>query len=376
MNGRGARAALLAVTVLGLLVVGGTAPAAGQATDQPRITLSTGVGAPSETVEVIGRGWPAKTVVQVQLCGNLRLNGSVDCLRTNAVTKAADDNGTFAATLVVGVPPTPCPCVVSAATFDGGSPVDAPFEVRGAPTRDPSRTEAAVPTYELRDTHLADDPSLGSRLGLADEREVVATVRNTGTVPLTALPVVATYGTGDAPSRVVDQATVDVAVGASEQVRLTVPVAALSAGSRTVLVTAGDGGRSVGDTLTLSTFPWLLVLLVVVIGVVVVVAVFTRLSRSRRAAPPAEAGAARGYDPAALERDLAERVRTALAGLTPAERSAAPAVIAGRLAPSIAADLAEHYQLDEGSAATLEEGLRDELAARLAQPVGAGGSAR
>ncbi|WP_421119601.1 hypothetical protein ACE2AJ_19890 [Aquihabitans daechungensis] len=373
---RGGARAWIVVAVLGTSVVWSATAAAQsegeKAADPPRATLSTGSGAAGDSVEVRGSGWPDQSVVQVQLCGNLHLNGSIDCMRANAVTKAVNTDGSFAVTLAVDVPPTPCPCVIAVATFDGDFPIDLPFEVEGAPTATPKRSEAAVPDFRLLDTRVVDDPSLGSRFGMSDTRIVASTIRNVGSSPITELPVTVTFGHGNDPSRVVATRTVrDLEPGRERTIKVAVPIDSLSAGSYTAVVTAGEGSRSVDESVSIPAFPWLLVLILTVLGITVLVVVFVRLSRSRRQAPPPGgpdgAGPAPGsFDPGALERDLADELHQALLAVPVSIRTGSPAVVAGQIAPALAATLAERHHLDATAAASLEAGIRSELAAGLA----------
>lgn len=336
---------------------GGSAP--------PTASLSNGSGRPGETVEVIGKGWPGQTIIQVELCGNLRLNGSVDCLRQNAVTKAADENGSFAATLPIGIPPTPCPCVVSVATFDGQTPIDLPYEVVGAPTAPPSRSEATFADFRLTEVEVVDDPSLGARFGASDTRTVEATVRNVGEDPIPLLPVVATVGRGDDPTRPADATELrDLEPGERRTVQLTIPLDAMSSGTYTVLVRAGEGGRAVTRPTTVSTFPWLLALVVVIVGVTVLVVLFSRLTRSRRALADDEDGA-EGLDARELERDLATEIESAVAGLTDDDWSGGPDALAERLAASITATIAARHEVDPAAKTSMEAGLREELTVQL-----------
>ncbi|WP_426572443.1 hypothetical protein [Aquihabitans sp. McL0605] len=335
----------------------------------PTATLSNGIGTTGDTVEVIGKDWPGQTIVQVQLCGNLHLNGSVDCLRSNAVTKAADKNGSFAATLVIGVPPAPCPCVVSIATFDGQHPIDLPYEVTGAPTATPKKSVSKVPEFTVTGTHVSDSPSLGSRFGLPDTRTVVTTIRNVGTIPIVELPVTLTYGRGDDPSRVVGIHKVrGLQPGQKRTLAFPIHTAALSAGSYTAVVSAGTGGRTIDDSATLSTFPWLLALLVTVVAIVLVVLLFTRLTRSRRSEPPVgpPPPPPGGYDPDALERELADVLQGELVSARSAGES--PAATATRVGPAVAAAMAARYQLGATDEASLAAGLQQELAEQLGAP--------
>lgn len=357
-------ASVVAVAVALVITVPSTASAQAADDAPPTASLSNGSGRPGETVEVIGKGWPGQTIIQVELCGNLRLNGSVDCLRQNAVTKAADENGSFAATLPIGIPPTPCPCVVSVATFDGRSPVDLPYEVVGAPTAPPSRSEATFADFRLTEVEVVDEPSLGARFGASDTRTVEATVRNVGEDPIPLLPVVATVGRGDDPTRPADAAELrDLEPGERRTVQLTIPLDAMSTGTYTVLVRAGEGGRAVTRPTTVSTFPWLLALVVLIVGVTVLVVLFSRLTRSRRA--EAEEGEAEGLDAREMERDLATQIEAAIAGLTDDDWSGGPDALAGRLATSITATVAARHPVDATARTSMEAGLREELTVQL-----------
>ena len=59
-----------------------------------------------------GRGWDPRSNVVVELCGNLAIGGSVDCDIRGSRVVAVGPDGRFAAELVVGALPAPCPCVI------------------------------------------------------------------------------------------------------------------------------------------------------------------------------------------------------------------------------------------------------------------------
>ena len=78
-----------------------------------RLDPINGLLSPGQTVSVTGAGWAPGEFVSVQVCGNDGVNGSADCDVANAESFYTE-RAEFRATVVVTVPPRPCPCVILA----------------------------------------------------------------------------------------------------------------------------------------------------------------------------------------------------------------------------------------------------------------------
>src|SRR5690349_25177619 len=87
---------------------------------RPIATASTdNVGSPvGEVVNVRGSGWPAQTLVLVELCGNGAAGGSTDCNQPGAITTPVSADGVVATPFTVPEPTAPCPCVIRLTSAD------------------------------------------------------------------------------------------------------------------------------------------------------------------------------------------------------------------------------------------------------------------
>jgi len=109
------------------------APSAAPTASAPQVTVTPWLARVGATVTVRASGLPAHAVVQVTLCGELGVTGSVDCSLDAATTKVASETGTLTTPYVLHAPPAPCPCAVELLSPQLATPLDAPVLVGGVP---------------------------------------------------------------------------------------------------------------------------------------------------------------------------------------------------------------------------------------------------
>lgn len=123
-------AVILSLAVAGLVTV---SPATAGA--QPAPSASTvPSAAPGDFIDVVGAGWPAAAVINVQVCGRQATRGSADCDLLSQRSVGSRGDGQFGIRLKVTAPPTPCPCVVLVTSAATTRTVALPIEIVGAPS--------------------------------------------------------------------------------------------------------------------------------------------------------------------------------------------------------------------------------------------------
>ena len=297
----GPRGLRLAGVFLAGAVAAWGAPAAPSSAASPTPTLAvTPAAAPvGKTVVVEGRGFPPQTYdVQVQVCGNLALNGTADCDPAAVRTSFAAAGG-FALNLPVTMPPKPCPCAIVAFSSVLSDLVKEPFTVIGAPEAAPA---AAPPAFEqktlrVENAKLEGNGGWQSWFGASTTRDLAFTVYNAGTLPVDDPPLVLIAGTGDNPEGVVTPPRIGhLEPGARRTVHATVPIETFSVGSYTVKGRIGNSGAAETFRARTSTYPW--GLLVLAILMLLVVVLWIRNALRRLAARRARKRAARSTEPA------------------------------------------------------------------------------
>jgi hypothetical protein len=266
-----------AVTLL-LALVGGVGSAGAQET--PSAALDRGDAKPGGSVEVTGRSWPDGVVVQVQVCGNEALNGSVDCDRAGAMTIGVGSDGLFSIQLQVPTPPKPCPCVVLITSPDLiGTVLRLPIEVAGVPTAPPAQDRSSIPVFSITRLRITKEQPLAALFGASHERTLVMTVENLGGSTIEALPI--TIAEADHPDEVIAaREMTNLPPGDRREVRIDFPVSALTFGSTALNVTVDQSGQALASTTSFSVFPW--ALLAVMVAVLLVGLVLWRMRRRRR----------------------------------------------------------------------------------------------
>jgi hypothetical protein len=116
-----------------LVVAAGVASQVGVAGAQPTVAASVPAAAVGDTILVRLEGWlPA--AVTVTVCGNLAARGSQDCDLLSGRGIGVGSDGRAVAEMAVARPPSPCPCVLRAATAASDVVSTAPLEIDGMPT--------------------------------------------------------------------------------------------------------------------------------------------------------------------------------------------------------------------------------------------------
>lgn len=297
------RRLFVAVLLGGLLLA---RPAAAETTvappDEPTLTTDLPAYARGQVIRVEGEGWPARTLLTVELCGNEAANGSVDCDARNATTGATTSDGRLIATLLASAPPSPCPCVVHVFSPGGATDLGVRVRIEGVPTAEVTTTDLPTRRLEVTDLDLRRGGGAAIWFGGAPTGTLRATVANTGDVPVEGAALRVRWGRSATGTRVVDADDVGpLAPGETTVVEVPVRMEPLAFGRYVVAAdVAGFSGSA--ETTALSSYPVGLILL----GVLVVAGLLARtLWRDRLAddeddpapppapepapAPPAEA---------------------------------------------------------------------------------------
>lgn len=288
--------ATLALATTALVVPSG--PAAGQS----GVSASTdrGTARSGEEIVVDGTGWPADSRVQVSICGNQARALSADCDLPSSRTIVTDPEGSFALTLDVEVPPSPCPCVVFVSGQNTASTVRFPIEVLDAPSA-PTTTPEITPARDfavLRSTLTGSGPWT-AWFGAAPTRTLELTVENTGTIAA-APNLSATWGTGSTPTHVLETPTLEpIEPGETAQYKIPVRFDALSFGSINVAGSVSGSSGPISFTTSTSTYPWALLALAAIAVQLVLLSIRNRV-RSRLHGP-GSGDPAGPDDPAELE---------------------------------------------------------------------------
>ncbi|MGW1993198.1 hypothetical protein [Embleya sp. NPDC001921] len=186
---RGTALALIAVLLLGLVALGGTAPA--RAADPapgaaPSASIDPGKVAAGDKVSVVGGDWTPGSLVQASICGENGLRGTVNCAAASAASGTVDAGGNVSITLTAAIPPSPCPCVVRIAVIMNGPAKDAsvPLEIDGAPYAPLPQTVKTPGRLVFIDSHMAGEDSIFTWFGSPVQRRFRIEVGNMGQSPI------------------------------------------------------------------------------------------------------------------------------------------------------------------------------------------------
>jgi hypothetical protein len=256
---------VLAVLSAGTLALPARAGAAAGAAP-PRLVVQPPLQHPGSAVTVIGQGFPASSAVQVQICGNNDLDGSVDCAVGDALEVVATGAGQFQAPLVVAVPPKPCPCVVTALDFSVSSTPEAPIAVLGARVATP--TPVAPRALHIVHASFEGDGPWTSWFGGGAARTLVVTVHNPNPVPYIQPSFVMSFGRSVGPRTDEITARTLPSVGAAQDRTYRIPITfpAFSVGDQHVAAVIGNAGLSRRFTVGTRIFPWGLALVLLVLA--------------------------------------------------------------------------------------------------------------
>lgn len=240
----------------------------------PSVRLSEKQAGKGGTLTVTGRGWRAKTLLTLLICGQNMIGGTNTCANGDGRAVTTDAHGAFHQRLPVAEPPKPCPCVVHVATVTGpADAADAAFTVAGHPVAPLPKESAGGRLTVLAAPRLAGSSGLLTWFGAPPQRELTLTVGNVGSAP--ARNPVFQIGTSHgvfAPEWQDQQWRGTLPAGKKTQVTLPVELAAGAHGD--YLVSLRYGGKLLVEQPWGVGRPWGVTLFWVLLCVVIPTAVF------------------------------------------------------------------------------------------------------
>jgi hypothetical protein len=275
------------VVTAGLFVLLGALSAASlpgqaEAAELPPLKLSATKVHPGDTVIIQGRNWPSGRVLQAAVCGGGQQSVSSDCELAGTVT-IGSFSGLVHGSLLISVPPAPCPCVIMVTEASPEGIERLPIDIEGAaPKVLFGRANKAQPTLIVSQVHVVALNSWTSWFGGAAPRELVLTVHNTSSHRLRPL-VVARWLEGTDKYVITSPPPRLLAAGGT--VRLVAPFALpqFSDGSFRVIGDVSGGAGQVEHFIsTTSATPRGLYILALLLAVVVLLAIGAWLGGLRR----------------------------------------------------------------------------------------------
>ncbi len=343
MTARRLLAGLVAVVAAGAFAVA----AAGTSTAQsaPTASVSPGAAAPGSPVIVRGSGFAPGTLVSVELCGNEARRGSADCDQSSALDAGASSTGDVAVQLIVGTPPSPCPCVVKLTGLGSSATASTPFVVSGAPTADPGTLAAQYPDVSRQinviDAHFTGSGPWTAWFGASPHRELVYTVQNIGNVAVQDPPIIIAVGKSDNPTGIVHPPPLGtLAPGESQTYHTTVDLGAFSWGQYHAVGSIPGFADPVRFTASTTNYPWALIL-IVVIGLFELILIKARNRARKRLARATDSPGAPRPRAGAQRRSRAGR-RRCRGRCSPGDRHPGARRARGRHRPGPQRDVAVH----------------------------------
>ena len=300
----------IACSALGVSTARATVPPSPPA---PTATIARSKWSIGDKMIVRGENWP-EGKVNVQICGNLAINGTADCDVAGTRAFGVGSSHSFAGRIVVGGPSAPCPCVVLIGTLFDAQTVLIPIEIRdhpilaGIPTANP---DTGLTTVEVS-ASLSRGRWWRDAIGVSPVRRLTVTLTNTGGNPTGDGIIDITEGkdspaTGFAAS--IRFESLDPGESTTVAAKFSLDSFAYGTYNLTARVTSPAAGGEI--TLHTSTFPgWLLVALIILIVIIDIIWVH-RVRKRRREREEAEAAAIA----AALAAELALEEEAAAAEL-------------------------------------------------------------
>ena len=181
--------ALVLALGVGLVIAFGTpTPSQAGAASLPGLSLDKTVVTPGSTVTVEGAHWPKFRELQASVCGGGLFSVSSDCDLAHAVSFGPADNGVVQTSLVVTIPPVPCPCVVMVTQPYPSEVERLPITIVGSATR---RSKAVLERSILRvsNVRVVSTSSWTSWFGAASSRQLIVSVHNGGSTAIQPLLV-------------------------------------------------------------------------------------------------------------------------------------------------------------------------------------------
>jgi hypothetical protein len=226
----------------------------------PSLTLLEPRASVGQTISYAGSGFAPSTNIQLMVCGDDALEGSVDCAVTGAVGRTTSESGSFTGTMPVTMPPVPCPCVVAVFGAALAQPVTAALTIAGAPVA--PLTGPSIPPRLVVLRAVLEGGSLVEWFGAPAHRVLALTVRDDSSTAVDQPFVTVEVGnTPTTPSQLAP-------VGPGQVVTWRIPVAfsVLAWGTLRVQGRAGETGQAMVpfDASTL-VVPWGLVIVAFVL---------------------------------------------------------------------------------------------------------------
>jgi len=287
------RASLVLVIMAAAVLAPYSAALAQEDVPEPTLDSNFAGAGFGEQVIVSGTDWPPNSIVQVQTCGNLGLNGTSDCDQITTVQVGVNTAGSFAAVILIGNPPVPCPCVFQVTSQTSGLVKTLDFEVRGAAVNPDEPTGIVLPDRRLNITEARIEGSgpWTALFGARPNRTLVLTVANTGFVAVNNPSIVLGLGKGANPTGFVAPPTIErIEPGESVTVRVDLELPVFAIGTYAVVGSIPGFETPIEFRAESSHVPWLLLLIPVLILIQVGLLttrnrVRDRLAKSER--PPA-----------------------------------------------------------------------------------------
>ncbi len=259
--------ALLGAVALALPSIG----SAQGADSAPVISVTSETLIPGSSVGVTGRNWPAGALVNLEICGNEARNGSSDCAVAAAQIVGSTASGELTGFVLVTEPPVLCPCVVRATSQATTEVATAPVKISGVPDALPGDAPG-IPIIrrqvEVVGATIRDEGGFGGWFGLAPDRTLVFTLRNTGDVAVKDAEIALAVGKGDDPTGFVEPPPLGtIEVGQQATYEVPVDIGGLAFGEYNVVGDITGLTEPVEFTASTTHWPWALIL-IPVIGVV------------------------------------------------------------------------------------------------------------
>ena len=264
----------------GMMTAGGADAA--EARGLPALVLSSTAVVPGETVAITGSSWPPHRLLQAQVCGGGLLAVSSDCDITHAVGFGPADNGVVATSLIVTVPPVPCPCVVLVTQLQPNAVERLPITIAGAPSAPlPAPPPPIHQDVTISDVHVVDQSSWTSWFGAAASRELVLTVHNGGATPVRPL-LLARWEQGGSSVVITSPRAAMLRGGGTTQIDAPFALSTFAHGQFPVMGSVTGSAFDVRFASATSTTPWGLYGLAVVLAVCALLALAVLLGDRRQ----------------------------------------------------------------------------------------------
>lgn len=256
-------------------------PALAAVAPQPTVHADVSAVALGGAIHVTGSGWdPSHGIVEIEICGNLALNGSVDCDVANTLETAIKSDGTFVTAINATAPPSPCPCVLRAGYQADPGKTTTPITIEGVGQRPPQAFPQVSRQVAISNVAIVGGGPWWSWFGGAPHRRVVYTVTNTGNSVINNPAVTVNFGRGEQPSALVNPPAIStLGIGQSVTDSAPLPFGALSLGSYTVTITVDPTGVVGTGQATTAVVPWGLIFILALGLAVVLVQLRMRLQR-------------------------------------------------------------------------------------------------